>query len=398
MKLRGIIILIGVIAAFVAALYLRGSYIVNLDMDTPTDEDNFQEETLIEDTEAIDEGEPLVDSGATDTAESVIDDPVVGKPSLDESDPRSIIARSYAVGTSLVREGCEGITQYSKYHRDPENPSVYWVGSLEGEGKAEDAETMRQLACQPQGIWLIGQTLEELKSKIRRTIDNSKGEGTIPLFVIYNVPSREKAEWLNVDSSEEYINNVKALSEAIGNDEATIILEPDALPMAYFYSNADRKKRFSELSNAVDLIRTYAPNSRIYIDAGHSKWRTVKETVSALKQSGVAGATGFSLNVSNFHPTEGEILYGLEISEKLDGKHFVIDTSRNGNGAPEADEWCNPFGRAIGHPPNDRVDHPMIDGFLWIKISGESDGDCNGGTPEGVFWLDYALDLVRNKK
>jgi len=36
--------------------------------------------------------------------------------------------------------------------------------------------------------------------------------------------------------------------------------------------------------------------------------------------------------------------------------HFVIDTSRNGNGGPDAPpdseaSWCNPDGRAIGHPP-----------------------------------------------
>ncbi|WP_308208151.1 glycoside hydrolase family 6 protein [Actinomadura madurae] len=68
--------------------------------------------------------------------------------------------------------------------------------------------------------------------------------------------------------------------------------------------------------------------------------------------------------------------------------HFVLDTSRNGQGpwTPPADEytdpqvWCNPPGRGLGARPSTRTGDPLVDAFLWIKRPGESDGQCTRGT------------------
>ena len=127
---------------------------------------------------------------------------------------------------------------------------------------------------------------------------------------------------------------------------------------------------------------------------------------SGLKQAGIEEADGFSLNVSNYKATETEIKYGKEISKRLGGKHFVIDTSRNGNGPPveeckNADGeacWCNPPGRALGTPPTTETADPLVDAYLWLKKPGESDGKCNGGPKAGMFWQERALELARNAK
>ena len=46
---------------------------------------------------------------------------------------------------------------------------------------------------------------------------------------------------------------------------------------------------------------------------------------------------------------------GARSRGRLGGAHFVIDTSRNGNGTPgkrvSGSNWCNPPGRALGHDP-----------------------------------------------
>ena len=93
-----------------------------------------------------------------------------------------------------------------------------------------------------------------------------------------------------------------------------------------------------------------------------------------LKEAGIDEADGFALNVSNYKSTSTEIPYGKEISKLLGGKHFVIDTSRNGNGPPKCDEaaddencWCNPPGRALGSPPTASTADPLIDAYLWLK-------------------------------
>ncbi len=66
--------------------------------------------------------------------------------------------------------------------------------------------------------------------------------------------------------------------------------------------------------------------------------------------------------------------------------HFVIDTSRNGQGPwtptvtyPDAQVWCNPPGRGVGPRPTAATGMALADAELWIKTPGESDGSCNRG-------------------
>jgi endoglucanase len=100
--------------------------------------------------------------------------------------------------------------------------------------------------------------------------------------------------------------------------------------------------------------------------------------------------------------------------------HFVIDTSRNGQGPwqppasvyPDAQDWCNPPGRGVGLRPTADTGNPLLDAYLWVKIPGESDGECTRGLgpagttvdPEwgliepaaGQWFPEMALDLVHN--
>lgn len=72
--------------------------------------------------------------------------------------------------------------------------------------------------------------------------------------------------------------------------------------------------------------------------------------------------------------------------------HAVIDTSRNGQGpwtapagSPAGDPqvWCNPPGRGLGLKPTLTTGSPYVDAYLWVKIPGESDGQCTRWAPAG---------------
>jgi endoglucanase len=115
-----------------------------------------------------------------------------------------------------------------------------------------------------------------------------------------------------------------------------------------------------------------------------------------LKSAGIADASGFALNVSNFYRNAENIAYGEQVSRLVGGKHFIIDNSRNGNGSSNG-EWCNPRGRALGSAPTVATGHRLVDAFLWIKRPGESDGACTGGPQAGQWWGDYALDLAKRQ-
>ncbi|HEX9440692.1 MAG TPA: glycoside hydrolase family 6 protein, partial [Roseiflexaceae bacterium] len=76
--------------------------------------------------------------------------------------------------------------------------------------------------------------------------------------------------------------------------------------------------------------------------------------------------------------------------------HFVIDTSRNGQGpwsppahpAGDPQDWCNPPDRGLGEPPTANTGQSLVDAYLWVKIPGESDGQC-------YRWTSGPLDPVR---
>jgi endoglucanase len=144
------------------------------------------------------------------------------------------------------------------------------------------------------------------------------------------------------------------------------------------------------------------PQTHVYLDAGNPGWiRPVARLARPLRAAGVAVADGFALNVSNFFGTERTVRYGRALSRRLGGEHFVVDTGRNGNGPSRTDaggpRWCNPPGRALGRDPTTSTGRQGVDAYLWVKEPGVSDGSCRAGAPPaGVWWPEYALELVRN--
>jgi endoglucanase len=198
---------------------------------------------------------------------------------------------------------------------------------------------------------------------------------------------------------------VRGLARGIGARSAIVILEPDAIPQAIIQSclSADAQaERYALIADAVSTLRRL-PHVAVYIDAGNPGWvRPPTGLVAPLRAAGIARADGFALNVSNFFSTKKVIAYGRALSRHLHAAHFVIDTSRNGNGATLKDDaggpkWCNPPGRAIGRSPTTSTGRRKVDAFLWVKTPGASDGTCRAGAPPaGHWWPEYALQLVRN--
>ncbi len=225
--------------------------------------------------------------------------------------------------------------------------------------------------------------------------------------------------------------------------------------------------RFYMMNTAVQILKAQ-PNTKVYLDGTHSAWLSVGEAADRLVRAGIWNADGFFLNTSNYQPqtaletfgywvsaclticdAEGHWHYGHFdwcASQYVDGvadyspenvaavnstyadlladvgedpaANFVIDTSRNGIGpwVPEMptgvegdpQDWCNPPDRGIGLRPSTETTSDLIDAYLWIKLPGESDGECNRWEPRGepdpvrgmidpaasVWFPEMALELV----
>ncbi len=102
--------------------------------------------------------------------------------------------------------------------------------------------------------------------------------------------------------------------------------------------------------------------SRVYIDGGHSRWLSAQALASRLRSVGVSRARGFSLNVGQLLHHQGRDQLRRAGGPKLvGGKHYVVDTSRNGLGPAPAigQNWCNPAGRALGSKPTLKTGRPV---------------------------------------
>jgi endoglucanase len=254
---------------------------------------------------------------------------------------------------------------------------------------AEDAATLAQLAAVPTATWL-GAWSGDVTAAVRQEVAAARAAGAVPVFVTYNIPDRDCGGYSagGVGSSAEYLRWVQAVVAGIGTATAVVVVEPDAL--AQLCSNP--AERLSLLRSAVGLLEAN-PGTHTYLDAGNPTWMSAATIAERLRAAGGTTADGFALNVSNFQTTASNVAYGQQVSSLLGGAHFVVDTSRNGNG-PGSD-WCNPPGRAVGDRPTSQTGQRGADAYLWIKRPGESDGGCNGGPAAGTFWDAYAIGLVR---
>lgn len=246
---------------------------------------------------------------------------------------------------------------------------------------------MAKIADQPTAQWYgnWGNTEQDIRSLVSRT------GGSVPVVVAYNIPHRDCGGW-SAGGANDYANWIAGFARGIQDHSAIVILEPDALAGIDCLSPDQQNERYNLLSSAITTLK--GAGATVYLDAGHSSWKDVLTMSERLKRAGVAQADGFSLNVSNFNPTANEVAYGQKISDMLGGKHFVIDTSRNGAGS--FGYWCNVWQARLGNRPTLSTGVDRVDGYLWIKVPGESDGYCSGGPAAGVFWPDFAYNMARN--
>lgn len=326
--------------------------------------------------------------------------------------------------------------------------------------KAHDragAAAMTALASYPVAQWFNGTTTpEQTTADMAELQAKAARQDRVPVTVAYNVPGRDCSQYSagGAANSAEYATWIDALAKGIGDRQTVIVLEPDGLALspAFCGGTAEQQTtRLTEISDAVDRLERQ-PGSVVYLDAGHSSWHAVGEMAQLLIDGGISQAQGFFLNVSNYRTDSDLTRYGTQVSKCIsylqntvgaqpddcanqwwpaadadawydshvpaDAQltHFVIDSSRNGQGPwtptasyPDPQDWCNPPGRGLGVRPTTETGVPLLDAFLWVKVPGESDGSCTRGTagptdPEygivdpiaGGWWADQAHALAAN--
>jgi endoglucanase len=339
---------------------------------------------------------------------------------------RTLIAIALALALGVVLAGC-GSGGHATSTTDPTSstststevvnhrssgPLKLWVNPYSSaavqarawrhDGRHGDAALIERIAAHSTAKWLTGagQPSARVAASVVAAAQRAHAEAQL---VLYNIPDRDcnGPSSGGAPNAPAYLAWVHGVTRALGDHHVIVILEPDAIDQAGSgcLSPENAHARYGMLANATKLIEQ-DPNARVYLDAGSAGWLPPAKIAQPMYLSGISHDAGFSLNVANFYTTKQSITYGHTLSKLLGHKHFVIDTSRNGNGPPPGgpgvNEWCNPPGRALGHVPTTHTGVPGVDAYLWIKYPGQSDGSCKAGQPPaGMWWPSYALSLVR---
>lgn len=277
-------------------------------------------------------------------------------------------------------------------YADPTYPSVAVADQLRAAGNRADAAALDKISAHAGARWVgSGYSIAQVGAVTSQYVTASLGAGSTGVLVVYGIPGRDcGSHSAGGFTAADYPLWIDQIAAGIGGRRVAVVLEPDALLQL---------GRCAEIQGDRTGLLRYATHAlteagaTVYIDGATFNYGGSAQTMAdRLLASGVQEARGFAVNVSGYKATADVQSYADEVSRLLGGKHYVIDTSRNGVGSNG--EWCNARDRAVGALPG-LVDHGNQDAALWIKTIGASDGICNGGPAAGTWWTEIALELVR---
>ncbi|WP_320068048.1 glycoside hydrolase family 6 protein [Micromonospora sp. RTGN7] len=282
----------------------------------------------------------------------------------------------------------------SAFYVDPQTNAAQWVAANPGDSRT--AVIRDRVAAVPQARWYTRTNTSTVRGEVDQFVGAAAAAGKIPILVVYNTPNRDcgGASGGGAPDHATYRQWVDQVAAGLAGRPATIVLEPDVLPLMTNCQNSGQQAETkASMAYAGKKLKAGSAQAKVYFDAGHSAWLAPAEIASRLTGADIANsADGISLNVSNYRTTAESVAYAKQViaATGVSRLKAVVDTSRNGNG-PAGSEWCDPPGRAIGTPSTTATGDAAIDAYLWVKLPGEADG-CLAAA--GQFVPQRAYDLA----
>lgn len=224
----------------------------------------------------------------------------------------------------------------------------------------------------------------------------SCGDDTRLSVVVYGIPNKdcaagESAVGSTVTTTDEYKAFLQTLIDAVGSRKVLYILEPDAIGLLADSTSCGQSAGYlANLQVAIGLL-SQNDNAQIYLDVGYwtLEYTSTASTVAGIVQQLVSSGTkvkGISLNTSNYQSTSllSTLCSNFQTAVGSTDLHCIFDTSRNYNGAPSSDEWCNVKTAGVGAVPTSDTGMSNVDYLLWVKPPGDSDGTCSGRTSDAM--------------
>jgi endoglucanase len=278
--------------------------------------------------------------------------------------------------------------------------------------RGEKKRLIGKIALNPQFRWFgpwdlkYGSMRNAVRQYLRRT--HLESPGAIPqiaTFLHVGNACNSSYQGGGPRADRAYRRNIKSLADGISDYRAIVAFEPDSLSTVSCLARSRRGARLRMLAYGVKVL-SQVKNATVYLDAGASDWEGARAVAKKLRKIGVRRVRGFMLNATHMTTNRANIRYGNKVSRMVGGKHFIVNTSDNGNGpkyswvgGKRQTVWCNPPNSALGTPATTNTGSSRADGFFWVNRPGTSHGSCNGGpTPVGTWWEKRALAMARRAR
>lgn len=281
-----------------------------------------------------------------------------------------------------------------EFYVNPETSAAVWARENPDDPRAEVIAD--RIASAAQATWFTQYNPDEVRADVDEVVGAADAQGQVPILVVYNIPGRDCGNHSGggAPSHDAYRAWVDEVAAGLEGRRATIVLEPDALPLVSACS--DPSELLASMAHAGRALKEGSSDARVYFDVGHSAWLDPQEAADLLNGADIANsADGIATNTSNYNWTDDEVAFAESViaATGVSGLGAVIDTSRNGNGPAPDGEWCDPPGRMIGTPSTTDTGRALIDAFIWTKLPGEADGCI---APAGQFVPQAAYDMAVN--
>src|SRR5947209_16041282 len=81
------------------------------------------------------------------------------------------------------------------YVPQPNHSAVEQIASLTSQGNKSGAALIRAMTQTPTAVWLTGGTPKQVQQQVKQVVQQASGKGQVPVFVVYNVPGRDCAQY-----------------------------------------------------------------------------------------------------------------------------------------------------------------------------------------------------------
>jgi endoglucanase len=273
--------------------------------------------------------------------------------------------------------------------------SPTWNGyrSLLSRGRKADAQKVLQLAETPQFKW-FGMWEQPVVGKLQGMFEQAGDQ--VPLLATFGDGHKCNGGG-GAAQNARYRVWIDQVARGIGDNEVVIAFEPDSIGLVDCLPAGQRPARLATLGYGVKKL-SQLPNATVYVEAGASDWMTPGEAARKLEAVGITRVRGFMLNATHQTTTAANVKHGLKISKLVGGKHFIVNTSSNGNGPLYRGGhtiWCNPPNASAGTRSTTDTANEKVDAYLWVERPGYSNGACNGGPAKvGAWWEQRAIQMV----